>query len=48
MNNQQVTMCKNNSGFSGNFSGSASFQHRQICDLTTLKGCKFGYFGDLN
>ena len=37
-------MCKSNSGFSGNFSGSGSFKPRQICDLTNLKGCKFGYF----
>jgi len=22
----------------------AHIGHRQICDLTTLKGCKFGYF----
>jgi len=23
----------------------AHIGHRQICDLTNLKGCKFGYFG---
>ena len=38
-------MYKINSGFSGNISSSASFQPRQIFDLTNLKGCKFGYFG---
>jgi len=29
-------MCKSNSGFNGNFSGSGSFQPRQIFDLTDL------------
>ena len=39
-----ITMHIKNSDFSG-YSGSvAHFEHRQICDLTTLKGCKFGYF----
>jgi hypothetical protein len=33
-----------NSDFTG-YSGSvAHIGLRQICDLTTLKGCKFGYF----
>ena len=38
------TMHIKNSDFSG-YSGSVvHLGHRQICDLTTLKGCKFGYF----
>jgi len=42
---KQVTMFKSNSGFSGNFSGSASFQHRQIFDLTNFQRLKIWLFG---
>ena len=42
---KQVTMLKSNSGFSGKFSGSVSFQPRQIFDLTILKRLKIWLFG---
>ena len=34
-----------NSEISEYSSGVAHIGLRQICDLTNLKGCKFGYFG---
>ena len=34
-----------NSEISGNSGGAAHIRLRQICDLTNLKSCKFGYFG---
>ncbi len=42
---QQVTMCKSNSGFSGNFSGTASFKPRQIFDLTNFQRLKIWLIG---
>ena len=44
MNNQQVTTCIKNREISEYSSGVSHIGLRQICDLTTLKGCKFGYF----
>ena len=38
------TTCIKNSEFSGSLGIVAHILPRQICDLTTLKGCKFGYF----
>jgi len=38
-------MCKSNSGFSGNFSGSASVQPRQIFDLTNFQRLKIWLLG---
>ena len=35
-----TTMCKSNSGFRGNFSGSGSILLRQICDLTNFQRLK--------
>jgi len=48
MNNDCPTLHIKNSEISGHSGGIAHILPRQICDLTTLKGCKFGYFGDLN
>jgi len=39
-----TTKCIKNSEFSGDSGITAHILPRQICDLTTLKGCKFGYF----
>ena len=44
MNNKPPTMHIKNSDFSRYSSSVAHILPRQICDLTTLKGCKFGYF----
>jgi len=44
MNNQQVTTCIKNSESCGGLGIVAHILPRQICDLTNLKGCKFGYF----
>jgi len=38
-------MCKSNNGFSEYFSGSGSFQLRQIFDLTNLQRLKIWLFG---
>ena len=40
-----LTMCKGNSGFSGNFSGSTSFKPRQIFDLTNFQRLKIWLLG---
>jgi len=39
-----ITSCIKNSEFCGGLGIIAHIIPRQICDLTTLKGCKFGYF----
>ena len=39
-----TTTCIKNSEFSDGFGIVTHILPRQICDLTTLKGCKFGYF----
>jgi len=44
MNKLATTTCIKNSEFSGDLGIVAHILPRQICDLTTLKGCKFGYF----
>ena len=41
---KRATIHIKNSDFSGYSSSVAHILPRQICDLTTLKGCKFGYF----
>jgi len=46
MNKKWLTMCIKNSEFSGSSGIGAHILPRQICDLTNLKGCKFGYFGN--
>jgi len=38
------TMYMKHSEFSGGLGIVVHILPRQICDLTTLKGCKFGYF----
>ena len=43
LNKQMLTTCIKNSEFSGSLGFVAHILPRQICDLTTLKGCKFGY-----
>ena len=45
MNKLTPTTYKKNSEFSEYSGCLANIGLRQICDLTTLKGCKFGYFG---
>jgi len=42
MNNKPLTMHIKNSDFAGYLGGVAHIGLRQICDLTNLKGCKFG------
>ncbi len=45
MNNKKaITMHIKNSEFSEYSGGVAHIRLRQICDLTNLKSCKFGYF----
>ncbi len=44
MNKLNPTTCIKNSEFSGGSGIVAHILPRQICDLTTFKGCKFGYF----
>ena len=39
-----ITKCIKNSYFVVNWSIISHIGLRQICDLTNLKGCKFGYF----
>jgi len=42
MDNDTPTKCIKNSYFVANSSSIAHIGHRQICDLTILKGSKFG------
>jgi len=44
MNSKWLTTCIKNSEFSGSSGIVAHILPRQICDLTTLKYYKFGYF----
>jgi len=45
INKQSTTLHIKNSEISEYSGGVAHIELRQICDLTNLKGCKFGYFG---
>ena len=44
MNKRPTTSCIKNSEYCGGLGIAAHILPRQIFDLTTLKGCKFGYF----